>query len=120
MTGERYTTVLHLSCLYAVLWGLFILWPLTENFASSAGLYAPMLQIVPYEEFWGGLYVLSGISAYVLGRKWPWAGSFVMTGMFVAIAVLFFLGDVQRPGWALIGTLGVFNFLQGRAKWKVG
>lgn len=118
MTGEKLTTVLNLSCLYAIVWGLFIAWPYTDTFATQPTLWAPMRQIVQSEAVWGSLFIASGIGAYLLNKWRPWAASFLMFGQFISIAVLFFLGDFGRAGWGLIGVLAVFNFLQGRALWK--
>jgi hypothetical protein len=118
MTGERHTTVLNLSCLYAVIWGAFILWPYTETFATQPQLWKPMSQMAP-EAYWGLFFILSGVGAYILDRWKAFAGSLVMFLMFISIAVLFFLGDFERPGWALIGMLAVFNAIQWRAgTWK--
>lgn len=117
MTGERITTVLNLSCLYAVIWGLFIIWPTTDTFATQPKLWEPMREMAR-EEYWGAWFVVSGVAAYAIALRYAWIGSFVMFAMFFSIAVLFFLGDLERPGWALIGMLALFNFLQGRARWK--
>lgn len=117
MTGERFTTVLNLTCFYAVIWGVFIANPYNSTFTTQPKLWEPMRQIAP-EFYWGVWFVVSGVGAYFLNRWRAWAGSFVMFGMFISIAVLFFLGDFERPGWALIGMLALFNFLQGNAQWK--
>lgn len=117
MTGEKITSVLNLSCVYAVIWGLFIFNPYTVTFATQPQLWEPMREIAG-EAYWGAFFILSGVSAFLLNRWRAWAGSFVMFGMFISIAVLFFLGDFERPGWALIGALALWNFLQGKARWK--
>lgn len=112
MTGEKVTTILNLSCVYAILWGIFVVYPGTNTFAISPDLYAPMAQIIPSEVFWGILMIVIGTAALVVqGSK----ASLTMTLTFLGFATLFFLGDFERPAWALFGTLAVFNFLQWRA-----
>ena len=104
--------MLNLSALYAIVWGVFILWPWTDTFPTQPELWEPMRQIAR-ESLWGLFFIVSGFGAFALDRYWGrGAGAAVMFGMFLSIAVLFFLGDFERPGWALIGLLALFNFAQ--------
>lgn len=117
MKGERITTLLNLSCLYAIVWGLFIVNPYNDTFAMQPSLWRPMEQLAP-EWLWGSCFIVSGFAAFILDRRKAGAGSFVMAAMFFSIAFLFLMGDFARPGWALIGMLAVFNSLQWRARWN--
>ena len=116
--GTVYTTVLHLSCLYAIVYGGYIVWPYTDLFATSTQLYAPMLQIWADETVWGGLMIASGVLAAILEWYGKQAASFVMAAVFLSFSVLFFMGDAERPGGPIFGILAIFNMFQWAAnKW---
>lgn len=111
-------TVLNLSCVYSFLWGLFIANPYTDNFAANPSLFMPMTELVDSEVFWGGVMMAVGVAGLVLNRWQKKTAPLLMGVFFSFLASLFFLGDLERPGWALIGALAAFNFLSWRvARW---
>lgn len=120
MTGEKHTTIENLSAFYAFAWGLFIANPWIDNFSRNPKLYAPMLQLIPFESIWGILFGFAGVLALIFSyteRRRMAAG--LMGGTFTAFAMLLFIGDVSSPGWVLFELIAVFNFIHWRTlKWS--
>lgn len=110
--------VLNLSAAYAVIFGAYIAWPWTDLFTTGTSLYSPMTEIVSNEAFWGGLMMAAGLTSAIagwLGYEWPRLVMFVTYTLF---SLLFFIGDVQRPGGALFFVMALWNLVQYRAvKW---
>lgn len=120
MSGNKHTSVKNLSAWYAFAWGVFIANPLIDNFSRNPKLYAPMLELIPFESIWGILFGFAGFLALIFiytGRRRMAAG--LMGGTFTAFAMLFVIGDSQSPGWVLFGLIAIFNFIHWRAEgWK--
>jgi hypothetical protein len=120
MTGEKHLTVQNLAAFYAIGWGIFIGNPLIDSFAKNPRLYAPMLELIPFESIWGIFFGFCGVIAlifsYTDNRKLAAA---VMSIVFLFFSVMFLIGDVSSPGWLLFGLIAVINFIHWRAlKWK--
>lgn len=120
MRGEKHTSVENLSALYAILWGIFILNPFVDTFDRNPRLYAPMLELVAFESFWGLIFGFAGFASLILiYTKLIDAAAAVNTVIFTAFAMFLFFGDYTSPGWSLFGLIAIFNFIHWRlSKWK--
>lgn len=120
MDGQRYTTIENLAALYATAWGLFIANPMIDTFSRNPKLYAPMLQIVPFESIWGIVFAFGGGAALFLSFRNRRQQAAMVNGLiFLAFAVLFIIGDLTSPAFILFGLIALFNLIHWRTlKWR--
>ncbi len=122
MTGEKYLTIPTFSSGFAIIWGLWVTWPGMDTFARFPKFYAPMLSLVPFEAFWGALFLIAGlVSLYLAIWKSRYIAALILCVVYSLFASLYFLGDPQSPGWVVYGYTSLVHFLLwGANRWKVG
>lgn len=116
MTGEKIMTIPNFSAGFSVIWGLWVMNPSFDMFATNPRFYAPMLSLVGSEVFWGALFFSCGVTAWILsyrGRRD--LAAFVLFIVHAFFAALYFLGDPNLPGWALYGYISLVHFIFWRA-----
>lgn len=121
MDGSKVLTIPNMSAGFAVIWGLWAMNPFGDMFALSPRLYSPMLSLVPYEAFWGGLFAGCGVATWILsyyGHKYK--GAFVLFVVYGLFAALYFLGEPRSAAGTLYSYLSLCHFLYfGAHRWKI-
>ncbi len=105
-------TIQNMTAGFAIIWGGFVANPYTNLFDRTPILYSPMLSLVPYEAFWGGLFILIGLSALIFNwYKQTGISALILSIIYIFFSALYALADLTSPAWALYGLLALFNFL---------
>lgn len=120
MTGEKIITVENMTAGFAIIWGAFVANPSNSMFARNPTLYGPMLLIVPYEAFWGLLFIVTGFVAIIFTiSQRPEMAALLLSVLYIFFGGLYFVGDVASPAWALYGLIAVCNFIHYKGiKWR--
>jgi hypothetical protein len=112
MTRDKHLHAQNLCAGFAALWGVWAAWPNAEMFARIPQLYAPMLDLVPSEAFWGVLMIAIGISCVILSYIGQRGIAAIVLGFtFMLFGLLYAQGDFQSPGGVLWGWVGFYNIL---------
>lgn len=97
---------------FALIWGIFVANPYSNILSRNPVLYSPMLSAVPYEVFWGVLFILVGLLAFTLNYyKKTNISALLLSIVYIFFAVLYASSDPTLPAWGLYGLLSLFNFL---------
>lgn len=104
----------------AVVWGAFIANPFISTFERQPRLFAPMMNLVGYEAFWGAIFMALGAAAFACCcRNRARYAALINAVTFIFLALLFALGDTSVPTFLVYATIGLFNFILWRAnRWK--
>jgi hypothetical protein len=114
MTGQRIITVPNFSAGWAVIWGMCVMSPWSSVFSSNPKLYAPMLDIIPYEAVWGGFFFATGIATWVLSYfKKPAIGALLLFVAYSLFAGLYYAGDPGSTGSKVYAYAAIVHLIFG-------